>query len=247
MNKTSSYFNATRVSMIALFGALSAVLYVFGFSIPIFASWLELNFSDIPTLIGTFTLGPLSGGLIIGVKVVVKLLIKPTSTAFVGELADLLMGLALVVPAGIIYKKHRTFKGALVAMGVGSACSIAMAILANWLILIPFFSNVYSWNMLVGLMQKIFPACTQETFYGVYLWGSVLPFNALRCFIAVLATLLVYKQISRAINRLHQKLTPQGDENGQRARTLNLHFLIGFLVLLALVILFALLRYFLWK
>jgi hypothetical protein len=59
--------------------------------------------------------------------------------------------------------------------------------------------------------------------------------------------LLVYKQISRAINRLHQKLTPQGDENGQRARTLNLHFLIGFLVLLALVILFALLRYFLWK
>ena len=117
--KNTLFFTPTRIAVIALFAALAGVLYAFGFPINVaFPFWLELNFSDIPALIGTFVLGPLSGGIIVFVKILVKLIIKGTSTVFVGELADLIIGLAFIVPAGLIYKKHRTFKGALAGMGV---------------------------------------------------------------------------------------------------------------------------------
>lgn len=214
----TNYFSATRVSVIAVFATLAGVLYVFGFPIAAaFPSWLELNFSDIPALIGTFALGPVSGAIIVFVKILIKLIIKGTSTVFVGELADLLIGIAFVVPAGLIYKKKRTFKGALIAMAVGAACSTAVSILANWLVLVPFYRQLFfhgSWEPLVGIMQTLFgEKCTQETFYNFYLWASVLPFNLMRCIIAVVVTLPVYKHISRLINKLYVKLEPKHVEN----------------------------------
>lgn len=219
MEKTNrNYFSATRVAVIAMFSTIAGVLYVFGFPIAAaFPSWLELNFSDIPALIGTFALGPVSGAIIVFVKILIKLIIKGTSTVFVGEIADLLIGVSFVMPAGFIYKKFRTFKGALAAMAVGSVCSVAMSMLANWLVLVPFYRQLFfhgSWDPLVGTMRALFgEKCTQKTFYVFYIWCSVLPFNVMRCLIAVLVTLPVYKHISRLINRLNEKLTPKRVES----------------------------------
>ncbi|MGN0804591.1 MAG: ECF transporter S component [Candidatus Coproplasma sp.] len=218
MVKSKTYFSPTRIAVIALFSALSGVLYVFGFPISaIFPSWLELNFSDIPALIGTFALGPVAGSLIVLFKILIKLIIKGTTTVFVGELADLLIGLAFVLPAGIIYKRHRTFKGSLVGMAVGTVASVAMAILANYLVLVPFYRQLFfkgSWVPLVSIMQGIFgEGCTQKTFYNFYLWASVLPFNVMRCLIAILITLPIYKHISRIINKLADKLEVKVNEN----------------------------------
>ncbi len=205
--ESTQFFTPARIAVIAMFATLSGVLYVFGFPIgAAFPSWLELNFSDIPALIGTFALGPLSGGIIVFVKILIKLIIKGTSTVFVGELADLVIGLAFVVPAGLIYKKRRTFRGALLGMSVGSVCSVAAAILANWLVLVPFYIKLFyngSWEPLVNAMQALFgDSVNKDTFYTYYLWVSVLPFNLMRCLIAVLVTLPVYKRISSLINRL---------------------------------------------
>ena len=123
--KNQQFFSATRIAVIAMFAAVAGVLYVFGFSMNFaFPFWLQLNFSDIPALIGTFALGPVSGGIIVFVKILIKLIISGTSTYFVGDFADLIIGLAFVVPAGLIYKKHRSFKGALVGMAAGTVCSI---------------------------------------------------------------------------------------------------------------------------
>ncbi|MGN0824430.1 MAG: ECF transporter S component [Candidatus Coproplasma sp.] len=218
MLKSKTYFSPTRISVIALFSALAGVLYVFGFPIAaIFPSWLELNFSDIPALIGTFALGPVAGSLIVLFKILIKLIIKGTTTVFVGELADLLIGLAFVLPAGIIYKRHRSFKGALVGMAVGTAVSVAVSILANFTVLVPYYVDLFfgsSWDIPVGIMQGIFgEGCTEETFYNFYLWASVLPFNVMRCLIAILVTLPIYKHISRVINRLAEKLEIKPAEN----------------------------------
>ena len=138
-----NYFNATRIAVIALFSTLSGLLYILNFPIAAaFPSFLELNFSDIPALIGTFALGPLSGAISVVMKVLIKLVVKSTSTMFVGDLADIVIGIAFVVPAGLLYKHKRTFKGALVAMSVGALCSTAMSILANWLVLVPFYRQL---------------------------------------------------------------------------------------------------------
>lgn len=236
-----NYFNSTRIALIALFATLSGVLYIFGFPISVaFPSFLELNFSDIPALIGTFTLGSLSGGVIIFVKIIVKLIFKPTSTAFVGELADLLIGIAFVVPAGLIYQKKRTFKGALCAVSVGMLASVAVAVIANRFILVPFYIQFFfggSWAPLVGMMTPLFPSCTQQTFYTFYLWVSVVPFNLMRCLIAVAVTLVVYKHISRAIKRLNDKLGAKKARSAEETKYANLRaVLTGILIVLVLVL-----------
>lgn len=256
MEKSRTYFNSTRIAVIAMFSTLAGVLYVFGFPIAsAFPAWLELNFSDIPALIGTFALGPVSGMIIVFVKILIKLLIKGTSTVFVGELADLLIGGAFVVPAGLIYKKKRTFKGALVAMAVGMACSTVMSMLANWLVLVPFYRQLFfrgSWKPLVGAMQALFgEKCSENTFYVFYIFGSVLPFNLMRCIIAIAVTLPVYKHVSRIINKLGQKLdpAPATDDYGQNAKSKKRTVIILAVsaAIIALLVAGVLLRYFLTK
>ncbi len=247
---SKNYFNATRIAVLALFSALAGVLYIFNFPISVaFPSFLELNFSDIPALIGTFALGPVSGCIIVVMKILIKLVAQSSSTAFVGELADLFIGFALVIPAGLIYRKLRTYRGAILAMAAGAVASIVVAMIANRILLVPFYVSFFfggSWDPLIGMMTPLFPGCTRENFYTFYLWASVLPFNALRCLIACLVTLFVYKRISVAINRLVERLTPKGEGAAVRNRKTTLIAVAVCVAVVLLLVLFSLLRYFLW-
>lgn len=253
--KKKSFFNPTRITFIALFGALAGVLYILNFSLPFaFPGFLEFNFSDVPVLIGTFTLGPVSGVIIVAVKILVKLAIKGTTSQFVGELSDLITGMALAVPAGLIYKKRRTFKGALVAMAAGTLCLVAVALVFNRFILIPFYVSFFwgSWEPLIGMMTPLFPSCTEETFYVFYLWVSVLPFNLMRCIVAIIVTLPVYKRISNLINRTNAKFEPKRGEasaepGARKARKINIGVIIAFAVIVVVLVLFTLLQFFVFK
>ncbi len=242
------YFNTARIAVIAMFSALAGILYIFNFSLSFaFPSFLEFNFSDIPTLIGTFTLGPVAGVIITVVKILLKLVIKGTSTVFVGELSDLLTSCVFAVTAGLIYKRKRTFKGALIGMAAGTFAEVAVAILFNWLALVPFYVQFFfhcKWEPLIGMMTPLFPDCTKENFYTFYLWISVLPFNLMRCLVAVLITLPVYKRISNLINKFNVKITPKDDAGGQKIKKINIGVWVAGIVILALLVLFALLRFF---
>ena len=245
---TRQGLSSTHIAFIAMFSTLASVLYILNFSLPFaFPSFLEFKLSDIPILIGSFTLGPLSGGIIVVVEILIKLVIKGTSTMFVGELSDLVTSCMFAVTAGIIYKKHRTFKGALVAMAIGTAAEVTVALLFNRFILVPFYVQVFfggSWTPLIGLMKPLFPSCTQATFYTFYLWCSVLPFNLLRCLVAIGVTLLVYKRISRLINSVNHKIYGKENRDEVKEKKINVGLIIGAAVILALLITFALLRYF---
>lgn len=214
------FFTASRLSAIAVFSALSGVLYILGFSIPVaFAPWLELNFSDVPLFIGTFALGTPSGVCIALLRTLVKLMFKPTATAFVGEAADILIGLALAVPAGLIYQKKKTLKGAIFACIIGGVCSSAAAVLANRVLLIPFYVKAMGWDFtfLAGMLQPLYKNCTADTFYNYYLWLSVLPFNLLRCVAASLLTFAVYKKISVLLKRADEKFGKKRSGKAPRA------------------------------
>lgn len=237
------YFNSTRIAFIAVFGALAGVLYIFDFPITgAFPSFLKFKLSDIPVLLGTFTLGPASGSIIVTVQILIKLVVKGTSTSFVGELSDLLTSVAFAVTAGLLYKRNRTFKGALVAMAAGTAVEVTVAIFANWLILVPFYAKNFGWKAIIGMMKPLFPNITQENFYNYYLWVSVLPFNLMRCIAAILVTLPVYKRISNLINRANDKMTPKNDEDGQKTKKVNIGVLVAGIAVVAILLTFALLR-----
>lgn len=201
-NGKKNTFNARYIAKVGVFAALTYVLYLFPkFPIAaIFPSWLELNFSDIPALIGAFALGPAGGALIILVKILLKLPLSSTGCS--GEFSDLICGLALVLPAGFIYKYHRSLKGAIVAMAIGSVCTTVAAVFGNRFIAVPWFVNAYfggDFSGIVNMITPIFPDATEETFYNYYLFLSVAPFNLLRCLIACVATGFTYKHISRLL------------------------------------------------
>jgi riboflavin transporter FmnP len=121
---------ATRkIVMIGMFGAISGILYCFDFALPIAPNFYKLDFSELPALIAGFAFGPVAGVLVEFVKQVVKLMLKSTSTAFVGDLANYLIGCMLVLPASVIYQFNKSKQSALIGCAVGT---IVMTVFGTW-------------------------------------------------------------------------------------------------------------------
>lgn len=192
-----------QMSVIAIFSALSVILYYFGkFNLPFFPSWLDIQFSDVPALLTSFMYGPFSGVLVIIVRFFCKL--PGTSTVGVGEFADVLIGVTLCIVAGIIYKKHRTLKGAICAMAIGMLSATLMATIANWLILIPAYKEIAKFPQaaLTGTMDTILGGqgiVTDSNFMVYYLFIGVIPFNLFRYSLVFVITLLLYKRLKMLI------------------------------------------------
>ena len=195
--------NVKQMTVIAIFSALSVILYYFAkFNLPFFPSWLDIQFSDVPALLGSFMYGPVTGVLIIIVRFFCKL--PGTSTVGVGEFADVLIGVTLCLVAGILYKKHRSLKGALVAMGIGMASATLMATVANWLVLIPAYKGIAGFPQaaLTSGMDTILGKkgiVTDDNFMVFYLFIGVIPFNLFRYVLVFIITFLLYKRLKMLI------------------------------------------------
>lgn len=199
-----TYTNFTKfIVRVAIFGAISTVLYVvpfFKFPIPIFPSFLEFHFDEIPAFIAGFAYGPLSAVGVIVVKTIIKL--PFTTTLTVGEISDLLFSTAFIVPAALIYKHHRKFSGALIGLLVGTVFQMIIAVVGNIYIMIPFYGAVFglSEESILYLCRLANPNITNVGWsYGLM---AVLPFNAIKDGIVIVVTILVYKSMHRFIDRL---------------------------------------------
>lgn len=195
--------NIKQMAVIGVFSALSVILYYFAkFNLPIFPSWLDIQFSDVPALFVTFMYGPVSGILTIIVRFFCKL--PGTSTVGVGELADVLIGVTLCIVSGLIYKKHRTIKGALCALSIGMASATVVAMVSNWLILIPAYKEIAGFPQvaLTSTMDKILGGkgiVKDSNFMFYYLFVGVLPFNLVRYAMVFAITMILYKRLKMLI------------------------------------------------
>ena len=184
--KTRSNLSVQYMTRIAILGALSAVL--FPLEIPIVAFY-KLDFSTLPALLGAFSMGPLPGLAILLIKDLYS------SSMYVGELADFIMSAAFILPASLIYRKHKTRKTALVGMAVGTLCMIVVSVLVNWKMMIPFYMTAFHMDMeaIIGMAQKALPSVDTE--WKVLLYVTA-PFNLLKGFVLSLLTFVLYKRLS---------------------------------------------------
>ena len=187
--------NVRNLVQIAMCAAVAAVLMYFEFPLPFIAPpFYELDLSEVPVLIGTFSMGPVAGVVIELVKVLLKLLIKGTSTAYVGDFANFLMGCCFILPAGIIYKMNRTKKGALIGSAAGTLAMALAGLVFNALVLIPFYSKLYGLplDVIIGMGTEI-----NGMINGI--WSFVLicvaPFNIIKGIVVSAITFLVYKRV----------------------------------------------------
>ena len=102
--------NVNKMIKISLLAAIAVVLMYFDFPIIPAFPWLKIDLSEVPALMGGFAYGPVAGGVIVVLKVFLRFLIKGTETGFVGEIANIIVGLALVVPSAWIYNKNKSKK-----------------------------------------------------------------------------------------------------------------------------------------
>lgn len=208
MNSNEKQFtsrDAVRLTArVGIFGGLAALFYVvpfLKFSLPIFASFLEINFSDVIALISGFAFGPLTGALVQVVKVIIKL--PTSSTAMVGELSDLLLGMIFVVPAAIYYRRHKTKLGAVKALAITSVLHIIAAAILNWLILTPFYVEFYFGGASQVLIDWVAVTNPQVTDLGwTYIVWLIIPFNTLRNVLISGVTFVMYKRLHKVIRRI---------------------------------------------
>lgn len=196
--KEKKVFTLKNVVLMGMFGALGAVLMLFEFPIPFIAPpFYGLDLSEIPVLVGTFSMGPLAGAVIELVKILVKLVLKPTSTGFVGEFANICIGCSLILPAGWIYKLNKTKKGALIGMVVGTVSMAVVGAVLNALVMIPFYTNFMPLDSIIAAGAAINPAVSN---IWTFAFVCVAPFNLVKGAIVSLITTLIYKRISIIIH-----------------------------------------------
>lgn len=178
----------------SLLSAMAAVLMYIDTSVPVFPVFLKLDISDLPALIGAFSFGPGAGVLIEAVKNVIHSL--STSTGGVGEVANFVMGSALVIPAGLLYSRRRTKRTAVVAMVIGTIAMSIMAAGTNLFVLLPFYSRFVPLERIIELSSSIIPMIDDVPSLIIY---GVVPFNLFKGSVVSFVTLLLYKRIGEVL------------------------------------------------
>ena len=195
-------FSTKQIVRVAIFGALSGIFYIFiKFPVPFFPSFLEFHFDEVPVFIASFAYGPITGLLVILIKTLIKLPL--TRTLGVGELSDLIYSIAFVIPASIIYQKHRNFKGVAIGLAIGTVLQLAVSLLTNVYVMIPFYMKVmeYPEKDILFMLQLANPKITNIRWsYGLM---AVLPFNAMKNGMVIALTLFTYKSVHKFIDKLH--------------------------------------------
>ena len=177
----------------AMLGAVAAVLMYLEFPIPIMPAFVKLDVSELPALIASFAYGPVSGILVCLIKNLIKL--PSTSTAAVGELFNFVMGALFVGVAGLIYKRNKTRKGAIVGALLGALVMAVVSVPYNYFIVYPAYVVMYHLPLdaIIGMYQAINPNVN-----GLLACLLVfnLPFTFVKGALDAVLCFLVYKPLS---------------------------------------------------
>lgn len=179
------------IAVTGILAALASVLMFLDFSIPVMPGFIKLDFSELPALLAAYALGPVSGVVVCLVKNLVNLL--STSTGGVGELSNFVLGACFVLPAGLIYQKHKTRKAAFWGAVLGAVVMAVVSIFSNYYIMYPIYTAFMPMEVIIGMYQAIAPGV--QTLWDALLWFN-LPFTFFKGMCSVAIAFLVYKHIS---------------------------------------------------
>ncbi len=186
-----------RTTYIAKVGILSALSFLIMFAlelpIPFIPPFLKLDFSGIPAMLAAFALGPLAAVIVVLIKSLLHLTIS--STTGIGELSDFLIGITYLIPAGLIYKRMKSKKGAVISLIVGSISMTFFAAVLNYLLFIPLYGIVLNFpvNAVVGMGKKVNSLIVDLKTLIIF---GIVPFNIVKSFIISAFVLIMYKRVS---------------------------------------------------
>lgn len=196
MNKvnTSTMIRTKDMTKVAMLSVIGFVLMYFQLPLTFVAPpFMKLDISDLPVLMGAFTMGPVYGIIIAALKNLMHIIFKGTMTAGVGELSNFIISSAFALVSSYIYRKHRSYKGAVLSMTVGVVAMTILAMASNYFVVFPLYGKVMPMEAIIAMGSAITPKITGLFTMMIY---SVLPFNLIKGFTTSAVMMLVYKKIS---------------------------------------------------
>lgn len=196
---TGPIFGTRKMAMIGMFSAIAMILHLFDFPLPFAPDFYKLDFSELPILVGTFAFGPAAGVMMEFIKILLKLFIKGTSTAFVGDLANFAIGCSFILPASVIYAFRKNKKTAILACCVGTLVLTLFGTAFNAVYLLPAFSKLYGLPLetLIEMGSAVNPLAGEGIISFVI--ACVAPLNLIKGASVSIVTLLIYKPLSPII------------------------------------------------
>ena len=185
-----------RITVTAMLAAVSAVLMLLEFSVPFMPEFIKLDISELPALLAAFGVGPLSGVMVCLAKNIIKGLMM-TTTGWVGELANFLLGACFVLPAGLIYKYRKTRWGAVLGAIVGAVVMGLLSIPVNYFITYPIYTQFMPIDAIISMYQAIRPSAN-----GLLncLVTFNMPFTILKGLLDAALCFLIYKPLSPVLH-----------------------------------------------
>lgn len=196
MNKvnTSTMIRTKDMTKVAMLSVIGFVLMYFQLPLTFVAPpFMKLDISDLPVLMGAFTMGPVYGIIIAALKNLMHIIFKGTMTAGVGELSNFIISSTFAVVSSYIYRKRKTYKGAVLSMTVGVLAMTILAMASNYFVVFPLYGKVMPMEAIIAMGSAITPKITGLFTMMIY---SVLPFNLIKGFTTSAVMMLVYKKIS---------------------------------------------------
>lgn len=189
-----------EITTIGMLGAIATVLMQFEIPLWFAPSFYKLDLSEVPVLVGCFAIGPIAGMLIELVKILLDFLISGTVTAGVGELANFCIGCSFCIPAGIVYQRIKTKKGAMFGLISGTLIMTFLSCFINAYIMLPAYAKAFSMpiDSLIEMGSAVNASVTGLLTFVMF---AVVPFNLLKGVITSVVVLLIYKKISSIIKR----------------------------------------------
>lgn len=181
-----------------MLAAIAVVLMLFEIPLPFAPTFYKIDLSEVPILIAAFAMGPLAGAVAELIKILLNLVINGTSTAFVGEFANFLIGCALVLPAAWIYQRNKTKKMAIAGMAAGTVIMAALGGFLNAFLLLPTYAKAFGIPIdgLVEMGSAVNKAVTSLPTFCLF---AVVPFNLIKGVVVSVITLLLYKYIRKIL------------------------------------------------
>ena len=189
---TGTRFNARAVAVSAMLSAIAFVLMFLDFAIPfLIPTFVKMDISELPALLASFSLGPVYGVGVCLVKHLLHLLI--TTTGGAGELCNFLLGVFFVVPAGLIYRKMKSRKGAIIGSLVGAVVMAVLSVPLNYYISYPVYANFMPIDAILNMYREIRPSAN-----GLLecLITFNAPFTLLKGLLTSAVCFLIYKPLS---------------------------------------------------
>jgi riboflavin transporter FmnP len=188
-----------KIVKIAILTAAASLIMLIEFPLPFAPPFYKLDLSETVILMGGFAMGPLAAATIELLKNLINILLNGTDTAYIGELANFIIGCSFVVPAALIYKYNKTLKGAIISLIV-SVCSLTIiGSSLNYFVLIPVYSKFYHLPIesIIDAGKAVNPLVGDLKTLIVF---AVAPFNLVKGILSSFLNLILYKRVSKILH-----------------------------------------------